>query len=140
MAPLESPHLGLSNGIWVCLCHAYGWTVVKGSAVSVRVRKPPSCLDAEWTEASRARLESLSAPRPKYVLEVPHQGEDNSDMSDANGDDNEGSAEEDADLAEEDGTDANPVEAAHSVPAVPHSTKLTKAEQVKAASVAEEAW
>lgn len=62
-------------------------------------------------------------------------------MSDANGDDDEGSAEEDADLAEEDGTDANPVEAAHStVPAVPHSTKLTKAEQVKAASVAEEAW
>jgi len=61
-------------------------------------------------------------------------------MSDANGDDDEGSAEEDADLAEEDGTDANPVEAAHSVPAVPHSKKLTKAEQVKAASVAEEAW
>ena len=113
---------------------------MKGSAVSVRVRKPPSCLDAEWTEASRARLESLSAPRPKYVLEVPHQGEDNSDMSDANGDDDEGSAEEDADLAEEDGTDVNLVEAATAAPAVPHAKKITKAEQVKAASVADEAW
>ena len=61
-------------------------------------------------------------------------------MSDTDVDEHEGSAEDDADLAQEDGTDANPVEAATAAPAVPHAKKITKAEQVKAASAAEETW
>ena len=114
--------------------------MAKGAAGHVRVRKPRTLLADEWTAASQARLESLSAPRVQYVLEVPPPGHDDSDMSEADGHEDDGSDADDAVSVEEDGNDANPVEAAPAAAAAPPAKKLTKAEQVKATSAAEEAW